>query len=117
MSKKDFIATRQTDRRDNGKIFTDQCAIDGANFDLTLGEIADATTKQGDFNAQVASSQAMKAAMQSQTEVTTAADDAFEKVQRRLAKKMKISSNYTPAVGERYKIIGAELNVDIQNAK
>jgi len=117
MSKKrDFIPSEQANRKINGKVFKEQLAIDGINFGLTAQEVTDAGTEFDTFNTEVGKSATIDAAAQAQTQTTNTADATYEATWRKLAGKMKKSSAYTPTVGERYKIIGDEISIDVANA-
>ena len=114
--KRDFISGEQGVRKTNGKKFIDELAIDGGNFGLTPLEIGDATAKYNTFDTEFGNSVVTNAAAQAQTQTTNTADTAFEAIMRKLAGKMKKSDNYNATVGERYKIIGDEISIDIATA-
>lgn len=118
MSKKhDYIEGTKGERLADGKVFTDQLAIDGITFGLTVLEIGDSTTKYGTFKTNSENGDTLDALKQEQTKNTNLADDAFIKSERILAGKMKKSSLYTEAVGKRYKIIGGSFDINPTTAK
>jgi hypothetical protein len=115
--KKSFIPNARLDKKQNGKVFKEQAAIDGISFDLTALQVTEIATKWGAFDTQVSNQTTIDAAVKTQTTLTQNAEKAFVDCWRKYAGKMKKSDTYTETVGERYDIIGEDHTIDVPNSK
>lgn len=118
MAKQDLIPGKQPERHDDGGEFTKQLKVDGTTFGVTAAEVTEAETAYNAFDADFKKGIEMDAKKQEQTKKTNKSDSVFVAIWRKLAKRIKSSAGYTDeGIGERYKIVGDEQTVDVENSK
>ena len=115
--KRDYIPTKQADRISNGRVFKEQAVIDGTAFGLTTAQKDALTEAFTNFNTEYEAGITMDGLRQEQTEKTTLKDKIYEALWRQAAGSVKAHASYDASVGERYKIIGDEMSIDIATSK